>query len=293
LINLLIGSPGSLISSGTYNASLGSLALASVTSGSSNTALGYNSLNAISTGSSNVAIGAGSGSSYANSESNNLLISNNGVLGDQNTIRIGNSTDHTAKTYMAGVYNVSSAGLQVVGVDSTGHLCSVPDGTSGQVLTSAGPGGTLSWQTPATSPILSVKVVLTSAQIKSLNASPITIVAAPGAGSMVNVISYTLKFNYGGSNVFTATSSQTISLVYAGTPNTALGFSGFAQATIVGTTSTYSFQSFAALGRILQVATTCENQALLAKNTVATEIGGNAANDNTVTVVVYYTILTI
>jgi len=59
------------------------------------------------------------------------------------------------------------------------------------------------------------EIDLTSAQIKALNATPVTIVAAPGANLAIVPIMVSLVFNYGGTNVFTETADD-LSIGYAG-----------------------------------------------------------------------------
>jgi len=46
-------------------------------------------------------------------------------------------------------------------------------------------------------PVLESKTVLTSAQIKTLNSSPVTLVAAPGATEFIDVISVVYIYRYG------------------------------------------------------------------------------------------------
>lgn len=45
--------------------------------------------------------------------------------------------------------------------------------------------------------ILNTKVSLTAAQIKTINSVPISVISAPGAGKVIEIISAFLKFNYG------------------------------------------------------------------------------------------------
>ena len=63
-------------------------------------------------------------------------------------------------------------------------------GTSGHVLTTQGAAANPIWAAAAgTAEVLKVRLVLTDAQIKSLNTVPITVVAAPGANKMLSPIS--------------------------------------------------------------------------------------------------------
>lgn len=128
LSNLLLGTSGPSISSGTQNTSLGQSALNAVSSGTANAADGYQSLQSLSTGSNNLAIGASSGSSlltgsnniligkssasaYVAAESSNIIIGNAGVAAENNVIRIGTQgtgSGQQSQAYVAGVLNTTS-----------------------------------------------------------------------------------------------------------------------------------------------------------------------------------------
>jgi len=66
-------------------------------------------------------------------------------------------------------------------------------GTVGQVVTSAGAGGLVTWTTPE---ILTAKVTVSSAEILALNSVNKTLIAAPGAGKVIEVIGLSFKYNY-------------------------------------------------------------------------------------------------
>lgn len=117
---------------GNKNSSFGSTSMASMTDGSLNTALGYESSADLTTGSYNTSVGSfalsgpttsaynvaigmtssstGSGSAYTLGESNNILITNNGVNGESNVTRIGKSGSGTAeqnKCFIGGINGVN------------------------------------------------------------------------------------------------------------------------------------------------------------------------------------------
>lgn len=162
-------------------------------------------------------------------------------------------------------------------------------GTAGNVLTSDG----TNWVSSAApgGGILSVTGTLTSAQIKALHATPIQVIAAPGSNKIINVVSSTLTFIYGGTNVFVAAASQTVDLWYgtsvqinASSPTSI----GIANSVITGTSVASSLgnsnvQSAAAGAP--------QNKAVNFYNVSATEISGNAANNNTITYLILYTIV--
>lgn len=158
-------------------------------------------------------------------------------------------------------------------------------GSSGNVLTSNG----TNWASSSL-PVMQATVILNSAQIKALHATPIQLVASPGAGKMICVIGAIYgKILYGGSNVFVAGAGQVIGVYYGTVIN--IG------AAISNTVLTGSQTDTA----IVNITTTAgqatsngyENSAINLYNVSATEITGNAANDNTVGVSIVYTIATL
>lgn len=117
---------------------------------------------------------------------------------------------------------------------------------------------------------------ITSAQVKALHASPVTIIPAPAAGKMIMIINGMLGFIYGGSNVFTAAAAQTITAFYSTTQTTGITLSNAAIT--------------ASVGKVTQAGSTISsaNQsiydglAINIYNSNATEITGNAAGDNSI-----------
>ncbi len=103
------------------NVSLGSFSLANGTDLRSNTAIGYNSLRYLSTtATGNIGLGYGSGKIYNSTESYNICIGNNGVLGDNNTIRIGSVQSNT---FIKGIFNTNALSTWVpVRVSFNGEL---------------------------------------------------------------------------------------------------------------------------------------------------------------------------
>lgn len=154
-------------------------------------------------------------------------------------------------------------------------------GTSGNVLTSDGTNWTSS---NARSQLITISGQLTSAQIKALHATPIAVVAAPGATNFIFPISVSLSFVYGGSNVFVAGAAQTVAWYYG----TTIFASGLSNAQIVGTTNTITGTNTITPGG---AATLYLNQPVNLYNSVATEISGNAANDNVINYSITYRIV--
>ena len=85
-----------------------------------NTAVGENTLDSTTLGHDNIALGHSAGQ-LLSSGSDNVYIGNQGQATESNTIRIGNSTDHSA-AYLAGVRGVSVSSGEYVVVDANGQL---------------------------------------------------------------------------------------------------------------------------------------------------------------------------
>lgn len=116
-----LGSTSSETSS--LNSAFGSASLAGDIVGSSNTAIGVSSLRSPSVGDYNIALGANAG--LRTSGSGNIVIGNEGTVGEDAAIRIGTLGTHTA-AFVAGISNVdlsSNGNALPVVIDSvTGQL---------------------------------------------------------------------------------------------------------------------------------------------------------------------------
>jgi len=119
--NTAIGSQALLTNTGaSNNTAIGYNALRANTSGGSNVAIGSSALTSVVSGGNNVAIGPSAGSAFVTDESNNIDISNEGTVGDSNTIRIGNDTQFSF--YAGGIYNKTSSGGVPVLINSSGQM---------------------------------------------------------------------------------------------------------------------------------------------------------------------------
>ncbi len=131
-------------------------------------------------------------------------------------------------------------------------------------------------------------VTLTSAQVKALATTQITLVAAPGAGKVLVFKGALLKLNYG-TNVFAETADN-LTIKYTddsgAAASQAIELTGF----IDQSADTYT-NALPLLNTIV-AATAIENQALVLDN-INDNITGNAANDNTLTVRCFYQVATI
>lgn len=114
---------------GSFNSAFGNLALTNL--GSSGGAPSYNS-----------AFGSGSGTAYTGAESSNTLLSNAGVLGESNVMRLGTTgtgNGQVSKCFVAGISGVTTAQSAVTTINpATDQMATVLAGSSGNVLTSDG-----------------------------------------------------------------------------------------------------------------------------------------------------------
>ena len=118
-------------------------------------------------------------------------------------------------------------------------------------------------------------VALTNAEIKALRATPKTLVAAPGAGKVLEFVSAVIFHDYG-SNALTETTDNMAIRFTDGSGtivSQAIEATGFVDQTADTMTNV--------LPKIDAIAakTACENQALVLHNTGDGEYGGNAAAD--------------
>ena len=123
-----------------HNVALGNASLIVLAGGAGgNSALGYSTLNNLTSGHSNTCVGDAAGSNYTSSESDNILISNGGIVGESNVLRIGQSgTGNFQQTtaFIGGIFGNSISSPQMVTINSSDQLGS-------QAIPS--PGATTTW----------------------------------------------------------------------------------------------------------------------------------------------------
>lgn len=145
--------------------------------------------------------------------------------------------------------------------------------------------------------VQTVKLQLTSTQVKNLHATPVTIIAAQGAGTVINIISILAKLNYGGTNPFIAVNSQVIYLVSPGLGAVFGWVMDDTDGALTATANTISYgyiePGWAVNGFNDGLATVFENVAVQVSQNAGTEISGNAANNNTIDVTLVYQVLTL
>ncbi len=135
-----------------------------------------------------------------------------------------------------------------------------------------------------TSALKSTTVTLTNANIKALRATPITLVAAPGAGYYLELVSATLILNYG-TNVLTCGAADDLVVQYGTT-----GVDVTASIETTGFIDQAADQVSHHKGITIasNTAANVANRLLELFNTGGAEIAGNAGNDTTMNVVVTY-----
>lgn len=215
---------------------------------------------------------------------------------------VGQTSITTLGTIATGTWNGTAIGPTFGGTGQTTYatgdilyasgsntLSKLAAGAATTILTMSG--GVPTWSAAAGGGFIMANTVLTSAQVKALRATPITVVAAPGAGKFINVVSIAYKLTYGGTSAFTAAVGQTIAVAYTNVSGTTISTSGFSNSSITATSNQIGY--CVTTNSLGIAATSRENQPLVAFNATTTEITGNAANDNTITVSVTYQILTL
>lgn len=109
------------VSDANANTMIGQLSGNIAMSGTNNTALGVQSLENLTSGSNNLALGYISGQNYTSTESNNILIVNDGVLGESGVTRIGTHAVQT-KFYAAGIDGINVGSVATIVTESSDQL---------------------------------------------------------------------------------------------------------------------------------------------------------------------------
>lgn len=161
------------ITTASGNTAIGAGSCLALVTGTNNTAVGATALNALLDGTLNIAIGASAGSTYVAAESTNICIGNDGIIGDNNAIRIGTAGIHTT-SFMAGVVSTPPAtpDAQVMIIDSLGQMGTLGAMTDGQLVIGS----------TGTTPVLGSLTAGTNITITP-GAGTITIDAAGGGSS--------------------------------------------------------------------------------------------------------------
>ena len=188
---------------GSTNTAVGWSSASFLTSGVNNSFFGQATCRSLTTGSTNLILGSLSGANYTSSESNNILLMNNGVVGENNVMRLGtqyngSGTGQIIQTYLAGVLNT----------------------LSGQVVKTTIPGAY-----PYTTLITDYVILVNTSTARTINliASPVTgttyrIKDATGSGATNNITITPNSGNIDGSGTFVINSNYaSVDVVYSGT----------------------------------------------------------------------------
>lgn len=186
------------------------------------------------------------------------------------------------------IFFLSGSGAPVDGASGTGvglagKGATYTDASTGAMYTNVGTKSSPVWQIIGGYFALS----FTSTVVKALRATPQTLVAAPGAGKVLEFVSAELYLDYGGTNVFTESAA-----------NLAVKYNNGSGVQVSQTIESTGFIDQSAdtrtvgLPKIDQIVakTGCENLPLVLHNLGAGEIAGNAANDNVLRVRGYYAV---
>lgn len=192
--NCLYGSgAGDAITTSSKNVGIGQGSLGLLTTAlTSSVAIGFDALGKVLTGGNNVAIGQSAGTNYTGTESNNILISNTGTIGESNITRIGSiQTD----CYLSGILHTTSG--RTVKVTTPGAYPYTALTTDYLILIDTASARTVNLMaTPATGTTIVIKD-----NVGSAGANNITV--TPAAGNIDGSASYVMSTNY-----------QSITLVY-------------------------------------------------------------------------------
>jgi hypothetical protein len=263
-----------------------------IAGGSTNAIFGYQAGDAITTGGSNAIFGGSSGTAYTSSESGNIILGEGiaGTIGESNITRIGGSSQTAC--YVTGIDGVNVGSVAKVVTEASNQLGTATL-TAGANITITPTANTITIASTGGGGLTTITGTLTNSQIKNLHGTPIQVIAAAGSGKVIACVSCWMKLIYGGTNAFTASASQQIYLTYGS--GTGINFCGsqlMPNSAIVDTKNNYS--SIGIGGSVQDIAaTSLENVGIYAYNNVATEISGNAADDNTISYSITYYVITI
>ena len=139
----------------------------------------------------------------------------------------------------------------------------------------------------------SLQFNMTNAQAKSFRATPVTIVAAQGAGKLIVPIACTISLVYGGTNAFVQGGAGDNFSLKLKDGSGAVLMSGGIGAFTQNTTSAFSVMvpGLAAGSSSNITKANGDNQPLVVHNQAAAELTGNAAADNTFVLNLIYTII--
>jgi hypothetical protein len=236
--NTAVGSQSLLNPGGESNTAIGyragfSLAGTIFVSGENNTLLGTHAGISLLTGSDNCLVGYLAGSDYTAAESNNICISNVGIVGESNAIHIGTNASHLT-CFIAGIdgVNVGSVSKVVTMASDKLGTATITAGTgitvtpTANTITIAGVGGGVTWTVIT---INQTAVINNGYFCNKAGTLALALPAASAVGDVIEVI----NINTTTGTQFTQAAGQQI--FFAGS-STTLGVGGTLTSTQVGDT---------------------------------------------------------
>ena len=200
-----------------------------------------------------------------------------------------------------GMTTLSTYALLAGGTTSTGVMQSLPSGNSGDILMSNGASALPVWTAPL---VQTAMVTLTNAQVRNLGSVPVAIVGAPGAGKVISVINCFVKLNCPTGSSFTGKGD--LSLGYAAVAGQEVIKRAFINSSLTDSKNQLSRvypDSYTG-----DLYTNSVNLPILLYRSILNKekdskekdfkesldaLGGNIRNDNTITVIISYQVLTI
>lgn len=143
-------------------------------------------------------------------------------------------------------------------------------------------------QSAASQTVRGSRTIVTSAQIKDLVANPVELIPAQGANTLINPINITGYLSYGGTSSFVDASGQGINIKINGM--NVVNFDNFMMTSTNDLIEGYTAVSGGVWNGIDP--STYFNQPMTLINGSGTDISGNAADDNTITIDIIYQVLT-
>ena len=131
---------------------------------------------------------------------------------------------------------------------------------------------------------------VTASQLKNLVGSPLVLIPAQGAKTVIVPKSCACRFSYGGTSPFTGPGSLTVKY---NDPMSLVAFPGIMSNTsMTGTIDRWSITGYLQTGNMNLASGTLNNYGLVLSNPVL-DFGGNAANDNVLYIQICYWVATL
>jgi trimeric autotransporter adhesin len=201
------------VTTGLNNVGVGYLSGDSLTTGDTNIAMGNQALQHLITGNDNLAVGFAAGVNYTGAESSNIVIGNQGLLGESNVIRIGSQGSGAGQQdacNIAGIYNTAfGVTNEVVFVDNSGFVGS-STGTDGEVIIGSSSGSPI-WATLTAGTDISIVNAANSITISATGGAGIETIDGDSGSATGATVTFNANTNCGSTVQFVA-SGATVDL---------------------------------------------------------------------------------